>query len=570
MRFFPVTKSISKLTCLQSNQILTLWPVSTIFGPSLTQALSTSVDGTETGLTKTEDSNKFPTVSRQEEILFHSLTEDGNSVCIDALLKALAKTGLRQNDPRLRESMQNILRIQHTHDRSRFDLDRQAFRDVIVENISIINRALRGQMVIPDFPDFQAEIDDMYWKQKTNIKGKVADYIPQLARANPDHWGVSICTVDGQRHAVGDVNVPFCLQSCSKPLTYAIAISDSTPEVVHRYVGQEPSGRSFNFLELDYKNQPHNPMINAGAIVTCSLVKPELNIADRFDYAMSIYKKLAGGEFVGFNNAVFQSERVTADRNFALGYYMRENKCFPEGTDLMETMDLYFQLCSVEVDCDSGAIIAATLANGGINPLTGERVLNPVSVRNTLSLMHSCGMYDYSGQFAFRVGLPAKSGVAGSVLIVIPNVLGLCVWSPPLDEIGNSARGVAFCEELVSRFNFHHYDNLIYSHKKKDPRKNRKDNENVRIFNLLFSAYNGELGAMKRFHLSGFNMELQDYDGRTALHLAAAEGHLPIAQYLLEICKVSTSPKDRWGGTPLDEAERGGHEDIAQLIRSHS
>jgi len=515
------------------------------------------------------DANSF-VPSRPTEILFNSLCDDGKIVTIDSLLKAITRTGLRQNDPRLRESMQNIMQIQNTHDLKQFELDHDTFKDVIQDNVSLINRALRGQFVLPEFADFVKEIDDMYWKQKTNIRGKVADYIPQLARANPDHWGVSICTVDGQRHSVGDVNVPFCLQSCSKPLTYAIAISDSSPDVVHRYVGQEPSGRSFNFLELDYKNQPHNPMINAGAIVTCALVKPELNIADRFDYVMSLYKKIAGGEFVGFNNAVFQSERVTADRNFALGYYMRENKCFPEGTDLMETMDLYFQLCSVEVNCESGSVMAATLANGGINPLTGERVLNPVSVRNTLSLMHSCGMYDYSGQFAFKVGLPAKSGVAGMVLIVIPNVLGLCCWSPPLDEVGNSARGVALSEELINRFNFHHYDNLIYSPKKMDPRKKRKENENVRVFNLLFSAFNGELGAMKRFHLSGFNMETKDYDGRTALHLAAAEGHLNIVKYLLEQCNVSPAPLDRWGGTPLDEAERGNHTSIVELLRSHS
>ena len=251
------------------------------------------------------DANSF-VPSRPTEILFNSLCDDGKIVTIDSLLKAITRTGLRQNDPRLRESMQNIMQIQNTHDLKQFELDHDTFKDVIQDNVSLINRALRGQFVLPEFADFVKEIDDMYWKQKTNIRGKVADYIPQLARANPDHWGVSICTVDGQRHSVGDVNVPFCLQSCSKPLTYAIAISDSSPDVVHRYVGQEPSGRSFNFLELDYKNQPHNPMINAGAIVTCALVKPELNIADRFDYVMSLYKKIAGGEFVGFNNAVFQ------------------------------------------------------------------------------------------------------------------------------------------------------------------------------------------------------------------------------------------------------------------------
>ena len=153
----------------------------------------------------------FPT-SRPTEILFNSLCDDGKIVTIDSLLKAITRTGLRQNDPRLRESIHNIMQIQNTHDMKQFELDHDTFKEVIQDNVSLINRALRGQFVLPEFGDFIAGIDDLYWKQKTNIRGKVADYIPQLARANPDYWGVSVCTVDGQRHSVGDVNVPFCLQ----------------------------------------------------------------------------------------------------------------------------------------------------------------------------------------------------------------------------------------------------------------------------------------------------------------------------------------------------------------------
>lgn len=203
-------------------------------------------------------------------------------------------------------------------------------------------------------------------------------------------------------------------------------------------------------------------MINAGAILVCSLlktlIKPEMTLAEKFDFTMNYFKRLAGDENFSFNNAVFLSEREAADRNYALGFYMREHKCYPDKTNLREIMDFYFQCCSMEANCETMAVMAATLANGGICPITEEKVLKPDSVRDVLSLMHSCGMYDYSGQFAFKVGIPAKSGVSGSLLVVIPNVMGICTWSPPLDPLGNSCRGVQFCEELVTEFNFHRYE----------------------------------------------------------------------------------------------------------------
>ncbi|XP_073769109.1 glutaminase kidney isoform, mitochondrial isoform X8 [Danio rerio] len=197
--------------------------------------------------------------------------------------------------------------------------------------------------------------------------------------------------------------------------------------------------------------------------------------AEKFDYVMNFLKKMAGNEYVGFSNATFQSERESGDRNFAIGYYLKEKKCFPDGTDMTAVLDLYFQLCSIEVTCESASVMAATLANGGFCPITGERVLSPEAVRDTLSLMHSCGMYDFSGQFAFHVGLPAKSGVSGGILLVVPNVMGIMCWSPPLDKLGNSVRGIQFCTDLVSLFNFHNYDNLRHFAKKLDPRREGGD-----------------------------------------------------------------------------------------------
>ncbi|XP_041480802.1 glutaminase kidney isoform, mitochondrial-like isoform X1 [Lytechinus variegatus] len=531
---------------------------------------------TNTGSSHTRASGYVSTVRKSfpslEELVFHMLSQGDGTISVSTFFDALQSKGLTLNDPRLKESMDKFRtkhlpqfpeRIGDKH------LTADQFKECIQDNIVLIGRALQNKLIIPDFPEFAATIQETFLEAKNNESGEIADYIPQLARQDPNSWGVSICTVDGQRCSFGDTTDPFSFQSSSKAPAYALASTLMGSDFVHRHIGFEPSGQSFNALFLNNNNMPHNPMLNSGAIVTAALIKPELTAADRFDFIMSKFREAAGGEMVGFSNATFLSEKKTGFRNFALAYLLQDYNCFPAGADPVDTLDLYFQICSLEVNCESASVIAATLANGGICPLTGKKVFESVAVRDTLSLMLSCGMYDFSGQFAFQVGMPAKSGVSGGVMLVVPNIMGIMMWSPLLDSYGNSTRGIQFCQDLVTHFNFHNYDNLRHhSAKKIDPVTQRTHSQATRIMKLLFGAYNGDASALRQYFLQGMDMSESDYDSRTALHLAAAEGHLECVEFLLEKCSVSLDVLDRWGHTPIDDARLFGHTDVVEMLEN--
>ena len=449
------------------------------------------------------------------------------------------------------------------------NVDYHDFDRLIETNLVLFASVFNKTLVLPDFEDFCKELAGIYAKCKANTEGAVASYIPQLSKFSKDNWAMSVCTVDGQRFALGNVNKMFTLQSCSKPFTYAICLNELGQDLVHEYVSHEPSGNNFNAVILDSRNKPHNPMLNSGAIICSSLLlevlNPQMSNAEKFDYVISYIKRMAGNETVGFNNAVFMSERETADRNFSMAYYMRENNCFPKSANLHSCMDMYFQTCSMEVNTESLSVMGATLANGGFCPLTSERVLKPYCVRNVLSLMFSCGMYNYSGEFAFRVGLPAKSGVSGGLVLVIPNVMGIGLWSPALDQIGNSSRCLQFCEEFVKTFNFHHFDNLRFSEHKNDPRRSSHERKGLETVTLLYAAKAGDRFAMERMLMQGIDFNKTDYDDRTALHIASASGNIDCVKFLIEVANANIT-QDRWGFTPHDEAVRFGHDAIAAYL----
>uniref|UniRef100_A0A7E4UWV5 glutaminase n=1 Tax=Panagrellus redivivus TaxID=6233 RepID=A0A7E4UWV5_PANRE len=490
-------------------------------------------------------------------------------ISANSFLKALEDCGLLKDDVRVARIIERMQNEKVTNDQCcNVELDRAAFFRCLGSKATIVLKAFTGQLIVPDWPSFKKTVGELFEKARPYKDGNLATYIPQLARTDPELWSVSICTVDGQRASWGDHNVPFCLQSVAKPFNYAAALNLLGVDYVHKYVGQEPSGRFFNEICLDADKKPHNPMVNAGAIVVTSLLNPKEGLSDRFDFILKTMRKFAGEQFVSFKNSVFLSERETADRNYAISYYMREHNCFPPNTNLVETLDLYFQSCSISVNTDSLAVMAATLANGGVCPLNNERVVSNRAVRDTLSLMLSCGMYDYSGQFAFKVGLPAKSGVSGDMMIVVPNCMGIAIYSPRLDQFGNTVRGVKFAEHLVESYNLHHYDSLSFAENNKmDPRKNPDTTRWNGSIDLMYAAKNDDIAAIKRHLLGGAGMQATDYDDRTVLHIAASYGRIDAMKFFLQRWKGDLNVKDRNGVTPLEEAEKFGHNECAELLR---
>lgn len=285
----------------------------------------------------------------------------------------------------------------------------------------------------------------------TETAGEVADYIPELGKADPSHFGISLATIDGHVYEVGDTGIVFTIQSMSKPFVFALALDTLGAARVESAIGVEPSGDAFNSIRLNADNHPFNPMVNAGAIACTGLIH-EAKGNGAFDYIREALGRFAGRD-LGLDRAVYTSESVTGDRNRAIGYLLRNSDVIKD--NVSEVLDVYFRQCSIQVTARDIAIMAATLANRGINPVTREQVVTPYAISRTLSVMTSSGMYDYAGEWIYRVGIPAKSGVGGGILAALPARLGLGSYSPRLDRHGNSVRGIKVCEALSSHYDLH-------------------------------------------------------------------------------------------------------------------
>lgn len=371
---------------------------------------------------------------------------------------------------------------------------------------NIVKRAFTGRLAIPNWKEFCKEMREIYDTVSKNEGGYNATYIPQLAEVDSNLFGVALVTIDGQRFSIGDASHDFTIQSCSKIFTYCIACEDIGSEELHKHIGYEPSGKSFNAFTLDKNQKPHNPLINSGAITTCSLIRYTESATTRFNFIQKRFSEFSGGSRIAFDNATFLSERDTADRNFALAHYMKENSVFPKESKLSETLDLYFQSCSILVNCEKLAVMASTLANGGSCPTTNQKVVSPQIVKNILQLAFSCGMYDFSGEWSVSVGLPAKSGVSGAIAVVVPGVMGLSVFSPRLDKRGNSVRGVEFCVRSNKKFKWAIFDRLVKTGADEDPNEDMGEHDIDHI-----SVLDDPMAYEKLLHMDSITQSCSQY-----------------------------------------------------------
>ena len=299
--------------------------------------------------------------------------------------------------------------------------------------------------------DLQAIVDEIHAALTPRLgEGKVADYIPQLAHVDPKKFGITVMTVDGGVHRAGDADVPFSIQSISKVFTLTLALGKHGENTWNR-VGREPSGSAFNsIVQLEHEEgKPRNPFINAGAIAVSDLVLAGHTPREAIGEIVRFVRYLADDETIAIDPAVARSEQATGFRNVALANFMRSFGKLTHPVD--HVLGVYFHHCALAMTCTQLAHSGLFLAAGGRNPLTGHTVVTSQRARRINALMLTCGHYDGSGDFAYRVGLPGKSGVGGGILAVAPGRASVAVWSPGLNENGNSLIGSLALEMLAAK-----------------------------------------------------------------------------------------------------------------------
>lgn len=303
--------------------------------------------------------------------------------------------------------------------------------------------------------DFEKFLKDIYAKYRLDLSGEISQAFPALSEVDPDSFAITAINTKGEIFSIGDDKQEFTIQSISKAFSFALALEQHGPLFVETKVGMEPTGEDYDsIIKFDDNNRPFNPMVNSGAIVMSGLIS-EREEKTREEELLRYFSRFAGRD-LRVDEKVYKSERDNGHKNWAIAHLLRHFNVLAK--DFRENLDLYFKQCSILVNTLDLALMGATLANGGVNPKTNEQLLSSLHLRHVLSILFTCGMYNYSGEWAFDVGLPAKSGISGGILLVVPGVMGMGIYSPRLDRRGNSVRGIKVSEELSDKFRLHVLD----------------------------------------------------------------------------------------------------------------
>jgi glutaminase len=308
---------------------------------------------------------------------------------------------------------------------------------------------------VPSPAEIEAALDAAYAKYKNLDEGANADYIPALAKVDPNVWGIALVTTDGRVFTKGDVTTEVSIQSISKVFTMAKVMEESGPMAIYDNMGVDATGQPFNAIEPIemFQGAEMNAMVNPGAIAATSMVKGSTS-DEIWDSILSYYNDFAGRELVVLED-VYESEAATNQRNQALAELMYAYGRIEDNPS--QATDIYTRQCSVGVNAKDLAIMAATLANGGSNPVTGKKLMDAENVPEVLAVMATAGLYDDAGKWLFKTGLPAKSGVGGGILAVAPGLFGIAAISPPLDEAGNSVRAQRAIDDIVDALDANPY-----------------------------------------------------------------------------------------------------------------
>lgn len=310
-------------------------------------------------------------------------------------------------------------------------------------------------MTKPEREAIQRNLEELHARYSLFGQDKVVSYYPPAMEDAQDRFAITYSDVDAEPPInVGDCTYAYPLQSISKVFTYGVALEDHGRDLVLRRIGVEPSGEEYTAIRFERNNRPYNAMVNTGALVATEMVNGS-TWEEKVERIVEKLRLYSGNDKLHVDEETFEYEKGSNDRNLGLSYLMRNLGMLSRTTDIEDNLAVYLAVCSVKVTTEDLAAMGATLAYGGINPVTRRRALKQDVVRDVLTVMFTCGMYDYAGQWAYDVGLPAKSGVSGAILVAVPNQFGMGLYSPGLDEYGNSIRGISVCTEMSTRFGRH-------------------------------------------------------------------------------------------------------------------